>query len=293
MPINNFITYLRVERGLSENTVISYRFDLEDLLKYLKKMDKDTLNVLREDIASYIMHLKVEGKSAATIARRMAAIKKFYAFLTMENIIRFDPTVNLESPKQKQRLPKILSLKETEKLLSSAKNNDPFSLRDNAMLELLYATGMRVSELIGIETANINFDSGFIRCFGKGAKERIIPIGSFACHALQNYIHYGRPELVKKKTPANVLFLNHHGQQLTRQGFWKILKARAASVGITKIIMPHILRHSFATHLLENGADLRSVQEMLGHADIATTQIYTHLTKGKLKEMYNKAHPRA
>lgn len=293
MGINDFLTYLKVERGLAENTIVSYRYDLIDLENYLKTLTKDCESCSREDFASYLMYLKASNKSPATVSRRMAAIKRFYVFLIMENIVTIDPTTNMESPKQKQRLPKVLSFQETEKLLIYSHASIVYPLRDKAMMEVLYATGMRVSELIGLSIENINFEAGFILCFGKGSKERIIPIGKYALQALQDYLYDGRNELVKKKTPINIVFLNHHGQKLTRQGFWKIIKARASSVGITKQVNPHMLRHSFATHLLENGADLRSVQEMLGHADIATTQIYTHLTKGKLKEMYDKAHPRA
>lgn len=293
MGIDEFLIYLRVERGLSENTIVSYRYDLKDLENYLLTFSKNCISCSREDFSTYLMYLKSSNKSPATVSRRMASIKRFYAFLIMESITTINPTVNLESPKQKQRLPKVLSSVETEKLLAPQDTNIVYSLRDKAMVEVLYATGMRVSELLALSLENINFEAGFILCFGKGSKERIIPVGKYALQALQEYLYYGRNELVKKKTPQNIVFLNHHGKQLTRQGFWKILKTRAHSVGLTKQVSPHMLRHSFATHLLENGADLRSVQEMLGHADISTTQIYTHLTKGKLKEMYDKAHPRA
>ena len=291
--IDNFISYLRVERGLSENTAVSYRFDLLDFEKFMKKSNKTYLNSTREDVAEYLLFLKLAGKSSATLSRRMAAMKRFYAFLFTEDEVTSDPTLNLETPRLSQKLPKFLTVKETEKLLHSTRGEGILDMRDCAMLEMLYATGMRVTELVTLKIENINLEAGFIRCFGKGSKERIIPLGSYAANALQRYLMHGRARLLKKTSIGSAVFLNFRGQKLTRQGLWKILKGRARDVGIKKEISPHCIRHSFATHLLENGADLRSVQEMLGHADIATTQIYTHLTKGKLKEMYNKAHPRA
>lgn len=291
--IDNFISHLRVERGLSENTAVSYHFDLRDFNKFLQLADKSFLDCTREDVLAYLMFLKEAGKSPATLSRRMAAMKRFYAFLYTEGEVTNDPTLNLETPKLNQKLPKVLTVSETEKLLLSARGEKILDMRDSAMFEMLYASGMRVTELVTLKIENINFEAGFIRCFGKGSKERIIPLGSYAANALQRYLMHGRGRLLHKTSPNNIVFLNFRGQKLTRQGFWKILKTRAQGVGIKKEISPHSIRHSFATHLLENGADLRSVQEMLGHADIATTQIYTHLTKGKLKEMYNKAHPRA
>jgi integrase/recombinase XerD len=212
--------------------------------------------------------------------------------LFREKVSLQDPSVHIETPKTERKLPKVLSPQEVEALLETPASNDPFSQRDKAMLELLYATGIRVSELVQLNISDIHLNMGFIRCMGKGSKERIIPLGKMAQSAIERYINSGRSEMLKgKKTEA--LFLNHHGNRLSRQGFWKILKQLAKKAKIEKDLTPHTLRHSFATHLLENGADLRAVQEMLGHADISTTQIYTHVTKTRLKDVYSAFHPRA
>jgi len=243
-------------------------------------------------IMSYLFQLQLEGRSPATISRRLAATRSFYKYLVSEDILSKDPTADLESPKLVQKLPRVLTVEEVDVLLGQPLISEPPGIRDKAMLELLYATGIRVSELVSLNLEHINLESGFIRCFGKGSKERIVPVGDVAVRFLKEYLARGRSRLIKAgKTPA--LFINQHGRRLTRQGFWKIIKKYALKAKIYKEITPHTIRHSFATHLLENGADLRSVQEMLGHADISTTQIYTHLTKQRVKEVYNRTHPRA
>ncbi|MDN5364283.1 MAG: integrase/recombinase XerD [Eubacteriales bacterium] len=291
--IDAFIHYLTVERGLAENTIISYRRDLIQFKKFLQQEKGSNIkDVGRNVILAYLLFLQKEGRAPATSSRHLAALKSFFSFLINERLIERDPTVNLESPKQEKRLPKVLTVEEVDLLLAQPQPVDPAGMRDKAMLELLYATGIRVSELISLDVEHVNLELSYIRCFGKGAKERIIPMGSVARRWVRTYLVRGRPRLLKSPG-ERALFLNHHGRRMTRQGFWKIIKKYAAAAGIKKDITPHTLRHSFATHLLENGADLRSVQEMLGHADITTTQIYTHLTRGRLKEVYSKTHPRA
>ncbi|HWR06305.1 site-specific tyrosine recombinase XerD [Sporomusa sp.] len=291
--VNEFINYLAVERGLAQNTLESYGRDLRQFQTYLQNSQLDFLrNSNRDTILSYLNSLQVKGRAVSTISRNLAAIKSFYQYLVRERHLEKDPAVNLESPKLEKKLPRILSIAEVEELLKQPNTFQPTGLRDKAMLELLYATGIRVSELISLNISDVNLDMGYIKCYGKGAKERIVPLGSIAAKCVQEYISKGRTKLVRTYEESS-LFVNHHGNRLTRQGFWKIIKKYAMEARITKEITPHTLRHSFATHLLENGADLRSVQEMLGHADISTTQIYTHVTKNRLKEVYDKTHPRA
>jgi len=290
--IHEFINYLSVERGLAINTLESYGRDLRQYSQFLGEDDADLDAVSRTTILNYLMFLQKQGKATATIARRLAALKAFYQFLVREKRIKSDPTVNLESPKLEKRLPRVLTVSEVERLLAQPDGSQPAGMRDRAMLELLYATGIRVSELVSLDNLDVNLETGYIRCSGKGSKERIVPLGTLAIQSVSEYMAHGRPKLVKDRDePA--LFVNHHGHRLTRQGFWKIVKKYADDARVEKEITPHTLRHSFATHLLENGADLRSVQEMLGHADISTTQIYTHVTKGRLKEVYARTHPRA
>lgn len=290
--IHEFINYLSVERGLATNTLESYGRDLRQYYQYLGEDQVDLDAVSRSTIINYLMFLQKQGKATATIARRLAALKAFYQFLVREKRIKTDPTANLESPKLEKRLPRVLTVSEVERLLAQPDPSLPAGLRDRAMLELLYATGIRVSELVSLNVEDVNLETGYIRCTGKGSKERIVPLGSLAIKWVHEYLQGGRPKLVKDREET-ALFVNHHGNRLTRQGFWKIVKKYAEDARIDKEITPHTLRHSFATHLLENGADLRSVQEMLGHADISTTQIYTHVTKGRLKEVYARTHPRA
>ena len=293
--LKDFIHFLVVEKGLSRNTVISYERDLKGYLSFLQTNEKMTelASAQRAQIVHFLAYLKDSGKSSKTIARHVASVRAFHQFLLREKIVGHDPTVHIESPQLERSLPKVLSLQEVETLLDSPKLVDHFGYRDKAMLELLYATGIRVSELIGLNMSDVHLTMGFVRCIGKGNKERIIPIGRTATTALERYLEKGRPTFVAKGHKDEALFLNFHGKRLTRQGFWKILKRLTQEANISKELTPHTLRHSFATHLLENGADLRAVQEMLGHADISTTQIYTHVTKTRLKDVYSKFHPRA
>lgn len=293
--IKDFIHYLIVERGLSNNTIVSYERDLKSYQMHLNEVQKITSfnDVSRLHIIQFLKFLKESGKSSKTIARHTASIRNFHRFLLREKQADQDPSVLIESPQLERNLPKILSLQEVEKLLETPKLTTPFGLRDKAMLELLYATGIRVTEMINLNLTDAHLTMGFIRCYGKGNKERIVPIGRTATDAIMNYVEKGRTKLMNKKEPTEALFINHHGKRITRQGFWKNLKKIAFEANIKNELTPHTLRHSFATHLLENGADLRAVQEMLGHADISTTQIYTHVTKTRLKDVYNQFHPRA
>ncbi|KAB7708855.1 site-specific tyrosine recombinase XerD [Bacillus aerolatus] len=293
--LQDFIHYMIVEKGLAKNTIAAYERDLKHYLLFLDKVEQlASLNeVTRAHIVQFLGHLKTEGKSAKTIARHVASVRSFHQFLLREKAVEQDPSVHIEPPKMEKKLPKVLNLAEVEALLEAPDTSTPFGLRDQAMLELLYATGMRVSELTSLNLDAVHLTMGFVRCTGKGNKERIIPIGKTAIHVIETYLETGRPKLKSKKHTDEALFLNHHGKRLSRQGFWKILKALAKKSNIQKELTPHTLRHSFATHLLENGADLRAVQEMLGHADISTTQIYTHITKTRMKDVYTQFHPRA
>jgi len=291
--LQDYLNYLSVERGLSKNTLESYARDLRQYLSYLKeKKNLKITETTQATVIGYLLHLQAKGKATATLSRSLAAIKSYYHFLFREDKIVRDPTINLDAPKQEKRLPRVLSVDDVERLLEQPDLKNPSGIRDRAMLELLYATGLRVSELVALQISDLNLEMGYLRCFGKGSKERIVPLGSIATKHLKLYLDYAR-KFLASSMHEDTLFLNHHGRRLTRQGFWKIIKKHAEGIGLEQDITPHTLRHSFATHLLENGADLRSVQEMLGHADISTTQIYTHLTKNKLKEVYDKTHPRA
>lgn len=293
--IKDFLHFLLVEKGLAQNTIVSYERDLKSYVNYLKKNEKITnfQDVQRIHIIRFLNSLKTQGKSSRTLARHVASLRALHQFLLRDKVTDHDPSVHIETPKQDKTLPQVLNVEEVTRLLETPKVDNHFGLRDKAMLEVLYATGIRISELVGLDIGDIHIEMGFVRCVGKGNKERIIPIGSAALQAVQKYLLEGRPKLVSRKYKDNALFLNHHGRRMTRQGFWKILKRIAAEAGINKNLTPHTLRHSFATHLLENGADLRAVQEMLGHADISTTQIYTHVTKTRLKDVYQQFHPRA
>lgn len=292
--IRDFIHFLTVEKGLAKNTLISYERDLKSYLAYMQNVEQlNTWNeVRRASIIQFLARLKDQGKSPKTLARHIASLRSFHQFLIREKITEQDPTIHIESPKQERSLPKVLSMEEVEALLEAPKLTNEFGYRDKAMLELLYATGMRVSELINLDMSDIHATMGFVRCIGKGNKERIIPIGHTALESIEDYLLNGRVKL-QSEHKTDSLFLNHHGNRLTRQGFWKILKKLSKDARIEKELTPHTLRHSFATHLLTNGADLRAVQEMLGHADISTTQIYTHVTNVRLKDVYKKFHPRA
>jgi integrase/recombinase XerD len=293
--LKDFMHFLIVEKGLANNTIMSYERDLKSYIRYLQNVESvlSMNEVQRVHIVHFLGFLKEQGKSSKTIARHIASVRSFHQFLLRDKAVNQDPSVLIETPRLERTLPKVLSLQEVEILLDSSKPDNHYGIRDKAMLEVLYATGIRVSELIGLDIENVHLTMGFIRCIGKGNKERIIPIGRIAADAIKRYLDEGRPHFVTVKHRDNALFLNHQGKRLTRQGFWKILKKLTKEAGIEKDLTPHTLRHSFATHLLENGADLRAVQEMLGHADISTTQIYTHVTKTRLKDVYSKFFPRA
>jgi len=290
--IEEFLGYLSVERGLSNNTLSSYKRDLSNFFGYLKKRRIASIDkVTRQMITSFMLSEKDRGLSANSISREVACLKSFFKFLVRENKIKDNITSVIESPKLWKKLPSALDLSEVEKLLKAPNIREPMGVRDKAMLELMYATGMRVSELINLKMDDLNMGVGFIKCLGKGQKERVVPFGSKAREWLVRYLDKARASFLKKKV-SNFLFLTRLSRPMSRQMFWKIIKKYAVEARIKKDIMPHSLRHSFATHILERGADLRVVQEMLGHSDISTTQIYTHINKERLKSIHHKFHPR-
>lgn len=286
--------YLTVELGLSANTRQAYERDLRLFCKTLGFKNSDALvNVSREQITGYMTQLKEKGLAAATIARKLAAIKAFYRFMTAEGYMDANPAEVVEAGTKGIKLPRVLSEDEVVRLLSQPDITTAEGFRDRTMLEVLYATGMRVSELINLTLERVDLNMKYIIAFGKGSKERIVPLGSVAAEFLQQYLEKVRPKLTHADRNTNIVFLAFGGHELTRQRFWQIIRAYGRKANINKALTPHILRHSFATHLLDNGADLRSVQELLGHSDISTTQIYTHLTNKRLRDIYAKAHPRA
>lgn len=295
--INNilmdYLHYLKVERGLSENTINSYGIDLKLFLEYLRENEIPSFKqVNKEVIVNYMQSEKNNNKANSSILRSVSSLRKFFQYLAQEKIIEKDPMLLIDTPKKKQHLPQVLTKEEVEKLLRSPNTGQVLGLRDRAMLELMYATGLRISEIINLKLEDLHLTMGTLQTLGKGHKERIVPVGDEAIKWVNRYLEEARPKLLKQKR-SNYLFLNFHGNNLTRQGVWKNLKAEVRKAGIQKNITPHTLRHSFATHILENGADLRIVQELLGHADISTTQIYTHLSNKQLADIYNHAHPRA
>lgn len=290
--IERFLDYISVERGLSLNTVISYKQDLTKFNRFIDSGHNDSLTkVSKSDITSFMLNLKDKGLSANSISRNVVAIKLFYRFLNRERVINSDPTVNLDSPKLWKHIPDVLSLKEAESLLEAPDIRDKKGIRDRAILELMYATGMRVSEAADLKVDSLNLDVGFVRCVGKGQKERIVPLGKKAIEAVRKYLDKVRTQF-QKNNVTRFLFLNRSGGRISRQSIWKIIVYYGRKARIKKNLKPHILRHSFATHLLERGADLRSVQEMLGHSNISTTQIYTHINKDRLKAIHKMYHPR-
>lgn len=289
--VNNFIRYLEKEKKLSKNTLTSYENDLKLFLTFTNQKSVALPDVSGDTIQEFFKMLKKKGRAGTTISRCLATLKNFYAYLVSVNIVNTNPTETVKAPKVEKKLPHILTPNEIDLLLDQPKATDLKGFRDKAMLELLYATGIRVSEMMELDLSDVNLDMGFIHC-NSGSHERIIPIGKICTTALTEYINTARPLLVKAKN-ENALFLNLLGHRMSRQGFWKILKQYALSAGINADITPHTLRHSFAAHLLENGADLRSIQSMLGHADISTTQVYARLAGSRLKDVYKKAHPRA
>jgi integrase/recombinase XerD len=281
--IDDFISWLKVEKAYSPNTLAAYRRDLEKFAQY---------DLTPEDIASFIRHLSKMGMASSTVSRHLASIKSFCHFLAVEGVIDSDPSGEVSFPKASKKLPKALSPSDTQILVEAPVKRDKYSLRDRAIMEVLYGTGIRASELIGLKIDDINMDAGFIRCMGKGSKERIVPAGKPALDAVRLYLNLSRKRLLKKKT-SQALFLDRKGSALTRQGLWFIIKKYVKITGVKGSSSPHTFRHSFATHLLEKGADLRSVQEMLGHSNIATTQIYTNVSRERLKKVYKESHPRA
>ena len=289
-----FLEYLTVELGLSANTRQAYERDLRLFCKTLGFKNSDALvNVSREQITGYMTQLKEKGLAAATIARKLAAIKAFYRFMTAEGYMDANPAEVVEAGTKGIKLPRVLSEDEVVRLLNQPDITMAEGFRDRTMLEVLYATGMRVSELINLTLERVDLNMKYIIAFGKGSKERIVPLGSVAAEFLQQYLEKVRPKLTHEDRNTNIVFLAFGGHELTRQRFWQIIRGYGRKANINKALTPHILRHSFATHLLDNGADLRSVQELLGHSDISTTQIYTHLTNKRLRDIYAKAHPRA
>ena len=290
--IDEFLNYLTVEKGLSKNTISSYRTDLIHFMEYLAgKGITDIDKIKRQDITAYMLSVKDRGISGNSISRALVAIKMFYRFLVQEHLAKDDVPGILESPKLIRPLPNVLIVSEVDKLLAAPDIRDWMGIRDKAALELMYATGMRVSEMVDLAIDGLNLDVGFIKCKGKGSKERIVPLGKKAKEALARYLEKVRPKLLKSKQDSHV-FLSRLGRKISRQSFWKMLKRNARLARIKKAITPHTLRHSFATHLLEGGADLRVVQELLGHADIGTTQIYTQVDRQYLTEVYRTYHPR-
>lgn len=295
LALADYLHFLQVERQLAANTISSYKRDLTDYLHFLTENDVVNIDAItRREILTYLQKMKDVGKSTRTISRSISSIRSFHQFLLREKVASGDPTVHLEMPKIEQKLPDILSMAEIDLLIEAPNRETLQGKRDYALLEVLYGTGMRVSELLNLNMSDIHLTMGFVRVFGKGGKERIIPLGRKAIEGCRVYIEEARSKFIEKSAiPVEALFLNMRGNRLTRQGCWGILKQYAYEAGLSKELTPHILRHSFATHLIENGADLRAVQEMLGHSDISTTQIYTHVSRSRLKEVYTQFHPRA
>jgi integrase/recombinase XerD len=288
--IEDYITTIRVEKGLSNNTIQSYMNDLKILCEFLSKKKKNLLTTERDDLVDLLMLLKDEGRSDASIARLMSSIRGFFKFALIEKLMKRDPTSYMSTRKAWQTLPRFLAQEEVDKLLEQPDLNDDVGIRDRAMLELLYATGLRVSELVSLRIPDVDLEVGALTCFGKGSKQRRIPIGRSSINFLKSYFSV-RHRLLKEKR-SDMLFVESNGNPISRQKFWKIITTYGESAGLGHVT-PHMLRHSFATALIENGADLRSVQMMLGHSDINTTQIYTHVTNDRLKSTYKKFHPRS
>lgn len=289
--INEYESYLVEHKKLSVNTLQSYRRDLKFFGEYIESIQLDDfLNVTHVDLLTYVIFLKKEGKANATISRNIASIRNFYSFMQQKGYISHNPSVELEAPKTDRKLPQVLTLSEVERLLSKPDLRTAIGKRDKAMIELLYATGIRVTELISLTLADVNTAMGYIKCKGT-TKTRVIPLGTMASKAIDVYLKDGRGFLITGEEDA--LFVNYYGKKLTRQGFWKVIKRYSDEAGIHKSITPHTLRHSFAFHLVQNGADLKAVQEMLGHSDVTTTQIYLEMSNSKLRDIYEKTHPRA
>ncbi len=296
--INQFLDYLEVEKGYSNNTLAAYQNDLNQFLVFLQVESQDQRprswdNVTRDHIVSYILEMKEREYASSTVARKVAAVKSFFKFLESAGQIKNNPAKDMETPRAEKHLPATISAEDVDRLLAAPAGDAPASQRDRAMLELLYATGLRVSELVALDVSDVNLDEGTVRCMGKGKKERVLPVYDRAREALATYVTQGRLKLLGKHNNEDALFLNRRGTRLTRQGLWLIIKRYVEEVGIEGNVTPHTLRHSFATHMLRGGADLRAVQQMLGHANISTTQIYTQVTPDHMREVYDETHPRA
>jgi integrase/recombinase XerD len=293
--ISSFLTHVKVEKGLSVNTSTAYRRDLAKFQVFAQKRKLSLETVSRDDLVDFLAGLYRQKLESRTVARNLVTLRNFFRFAQIQESISTDPSINLESPKIRRSLPGYLRLEEVERLLTQPDSKTALGLRDRAMLEVLYSTGLRVSELIGLRVGDLDSKSGCVRCIGKGDKERVVPVGRKALSMVDKYLREARPELLRQAKAAGspALFVNRRGASLSRVGVWKILSAYGRRAGLRVALTPHMLRHSFATHLLERGADLRSVQLMLGHADISTTQIYTHVVEERLKQIYKAHHPRA
>jgi integrase/recombinase XerD len=290
--IRLFLQFLTVEKGLSPNTILAYAADLKQFSEFLKDRGREAVEaVVRQDLLDFLAARKRNGLSSRSLARQIATLRNFYRFLNREKLLAVDPTQNIESPRDWKRLPKTLALEEVERLLNLPKGATPSAVRDDALIELMYATGMRVSELTALPLQAVNTAAGYVLATGKGRKQRIIPMGDTALQKIKTYLETARAKLTKGQG-SDRIFLNRSGHGLTRQGCWKLLRKYVRRAGMKRSVSPHMLRHSFATHLLERGADLRSVQAMLGHADLSTTQIYTQVTRHRLKQIHAKLHPR-
>jgi integrase/recombinase XerD len=291
--ISSFLTYVKVEKGLSSNTVSAYRRDLVKFDVFAQKRKLSLEAVSRDDLVDFLASLYRLKLESRTVARHLVTLRNFFRFAQIHELITTDPSINLESPKIRRSLPGYLRLEEVERLLEQPDSTTALGLRDRAMLEVLYSTGLRVSELIGLQVSDLDSKVGCVRCIGKGDKERIVPVGRKGLMMVEKYLREARPKLLGKLRGSPTLFVNRRGVSLSRVGVWKILSGYGKRAGLRVSLTPHMLRHSFATHLLERGADLRSVQLMLGHADISTTQIYTHVVEERLKQIYKAHHPRA
>lgn len=294
--IISFLNYIRVEKGLSGNTVLAYRRDLKKLAAYAEKRKLVLRSIQSDDLVGFLAELYQHKLDSRSVARHLVSVRNFFRFALREGMVEADPTVTLESPRTRRSLPSYLRIEEVNRLLELPDVRTARGLRDRAMLEVLYSSGLRVAELVGLRAGDLEMKMGCLRCIGKGDKERLVPIGRRACAAVEDYLARGRVQLLRSRKAGPAvpnLFLNCRGRKLSRVGVWKILSAYGRQAGLRRPLTPHKLRHSFATHLLERGADLRSVQLMLGHADISTTQIYTHVVEERLKEIYKAHHPRA
>ncbi len=290
VELEGWLMHLAAERGLARNSVAAYRRDLEGLARLVE--GRGLAAATQDDLLLALRKMRTAGRSPRSVARWLVAVRGFYAWLAHEGEITENPAARLEPPKVWKTLPKVLDGADVERLIQAPDRAEPRGARDAAMLEVLYATGLRASELVGLRLHDLHLDAGYLRCVGKGSKERVVPLGSVANAALRDYLASARPALLSGRR-ADAVFVSSRGTPLTRQGFWKLLKAHGRRAGIRTTLSPHVVRHSFATHLLENGADLRAVQMLLGHADISTTQIYTHVNRERLKRLYRDFHPRA